>query len=700
VYKLVLLKLQKDVRDGYEKTVNILNFLIKDSSIAEQGIGLHLIFIGSYLHIGISIPVEKLNLLAGVIKSNLPKSEIGDFNLVEGKVIVQEINLSKRHNYSINNQSFITSDILSTIVNVFLHSHDPFCGLSLWIKPNGKGIVDKLRANLKDKAYLKLSAEDKKKTLSKYVKARIALFGGKDMLSLASHLSTSLKQLGVKDENSYQLARKNLSTFGELVFQPKFNDSILYTIPELASIVHLPDSDKVDFSRIVLNLKTTVAPPKNIIDLDESDKTLSVFAKTTFNGIEHKIGVRETDRKRHLYVLGKSGMGKSKLIENLVISDFKNDRAVIFIDPHGEAAREILALVPENRVKDVVYFDPSHAEIHMGFNPLEITSTKNSQSLIDGFVSIFQKSMTTDWNDQLEHLLRMTLLALINTDNSTMPNIVKLLTDKDFRRTVIEKIDDSTVKNFWTNTFLTYQDRASNDINKLVNRISQLMTNKTVRYVICQKKSAFDLEDIILNKKILIVSLAIGKLGEWTTSFLGSILITKIWQTMIGLSETKKSKYLSLYIDEFQHFATESFVQIFSEARKYGLAVTIANQYVTQIPEKIRHAIMGNIGSFVSFRVGADDAHYIKKEFAPTFSENDLKNLSQREIILRVSVDGITSQPFSAESLNVIIPEFNFANPIMQQSTGLGRRSSDVEKEIAGEFVENVKEFSSFEPPV
>jgi len=355
-----------------------------------------------------------------------------------------------------------------------------------------------------------------------------------------------------------------------------------------------------------------------------------------------------------MYIIGKTGTGKSTLIENLAISDIKNGYGLALIDPHGDMAEDILNFIKKKRIKDVIYFNPGDLYYPIAFNPLEKVPQDYHHLVVSGIISTFKKIWSESWGPRLEHILRHSLLSLLEYPNSTLLDLQKLLTDKDFRTNVINFVTHPQVREFWLSEFDRYSAWLKSEaISPILNKIGQFLTSIPLRNIVGQRENYFDLRQVMDEGKILLVNLAKGKIGEDNCSLLGALIVTKIQLAALSRANIpeEKRKPFYLYIDEIQSFFTLSFADILSEARKYGLNLILAHQYIEQLDEKIRAAIFGNVGTLISFRIGAEDAKYLALEFSPVFSETDLINLPNYHIYLKLMIDGITSQPFSAITL-------------------------------------------------
>ncbi|MBZ9578378.1 type IV secretion system DNA-binding domain-containing protein [Patescibacteria group bacterium] len=382
---------------------------------------------------------------------------------------------------------------------------------------------------------------------------------------------------------------------------------------------------------------------------------ITFFAETTFRNIRKKFGIKTDDRRRHIYIVGKTGMGKTVMMENMAIQDIKAGRGVGFIDPHGEAAERLLDFVPSNRINDVVYFNPADLDHPIAFNVMEKIGVEHRHLVASGLMGVFKKIWPDVWSARMEYILNNSILALLEYPNTTLLGINRMLADSEYRKKIIEKITDPVVKAFWVNEFARYTQRYEVEATAAIqNKVGQFISNPLIRNIIGQVKSKIDMRKIMDEGRILLVNLSKGKIGEDNSLLLGALLITKLQlaaMSRVDILEEKRKDFF-LYVDEFQNFATESFVNILSEARKYRLALTLGHQYIAQMEESVGDAVFGNVGTMVSFRVGAEDAEYLEKEFIPEFTAADLVNLAKYNIYLKLMIDGIAGRPFSAETLS------------------------------------------------
>jgi CxxC-x17-CxxC domain-containing protein len=381
---------------------------------------------------------------------------------------------------------------------------------------------------------------------------------------------------------------------------------------------------------------------------------ITFFAKTNFRNQERVFGIKTDDRRRHMYVIGKTGMGKTNLLENLAIQDIQKGHGIAFIDPHGDTAEKLIKAIPSNRINDVIYFNPADQDFPIAFNVLEKVGPEYRHLIASGLIGVFKKIWAESWGPRLEYILRNAILALLEYPGSTLLGVMRILVDKSYRDRVVEKVTDPVVKAFWVDEFTKWNDRVLQEvISPIQNKVGQFVSSSLIRNIIGQTVSSFDIRKVMDERKILILNLSKGRIGEDNSALLGAMMITKIQLAAMGRVDTEEENRpdFYLYVDEFQNFATESFANILSEARKYHLNLILANQYVNQIDEKVRDAIFGNAGSIISFRVGATDAEFLEKEFEPIFMMNDIVNLAKYQIYLKLMIDGIAGDAFSATTL-------------------------------------------------
>ncbi len=386
--------------------------------------------------------------------------------------------------------------------------------------------------------------------------------------------------------------------------------------------------------------------------MEESETT--IFASTNFRNMDRRFGIKTDDRRRHMYLIGKTGMGKTTVIENMVISDIRAGRGIALVDPHGDLVEKVLEFIPSYRINDVIYFNPADTDHPIGFNVLESVDPNQRHLVASGLMGVFTKIWEGVWSARMEYILNNCILALLEYPGSTMLGISRILVDKKFRLKVLDRVADPVVKAFWKDEYAAYNERFRNEaIAPIQNKVGQFLSSAIIRNIVGQPKSTIDLRQLMDNKKILLLNLAKGRVGEDSSALLGAMMITRLQlaaMSRVDIPEDERQDFY-LYVDEFQNFATESFASILSEARKYRLNLIIAHQYIEQLSEEVMGAVFGNVGTLVCFRVGASDAEFLAKEFFPTFTEEDLLNISKFNIYLKLMIDGVASQPFSATTL-------------------------------------------------
>ncbi len=420
---------------------------------------------------------------------------------------------------------------------------------------------------------------------------------------------------------------------------------------------------------------------------------ITFFAKTNFRNKEEPFGIRKGDRRQHFYVIGKTGTGKTSLLKTLALQDIQNNEGVAIVDPHGEFVEDILEQIPKERINDVVYFNPADSDYPVGFNILEVADPKYKHLVNSDLMSVFTKIWANVWSARMEYILNNCILALLDTPESTLLGIPRILVDKDYRQKIINNIKDPVVKSFWVNEYEQWREQFRNEaIAPIQNKVGQFLNTSLIRNIVGQRKSTLKIPEIMNNKKILLVNVAKGRVGEDNSALLGAMLVTKIQLAAMERvripSEERQDFYL--YVDEFQNFVTESFASILSEARKYKLNIIIAHQYISQLETetstKVRDSVFGNVGTLVSFRVGAKDAEFLEKEFFPEFTAQDLVNLPNFNVYLKLMIDGLTSRPFSAKTIppkELEVKENHSMEIIEASRKRYSRDRDDVEEEIA-----------------
>ncbi|MBI4100505.1 type IV secretion system DNA-binding domain-containing protein [Candidatus Microgenomates bacterium] len=427
----------------------------------------------------------------------------------------------------------------------------------------------------------------------------------------------------------------------------------IFNLDEVASLWHPPAGLKVSNLSWIKSMPSE--PPENLPVAEDADKeNINFFARTEFKNKPTTFGIRREDRRRHIYSIGKTGTGKSTFLANMAISDFRKGEGLAVIDPHGDLSEILLDYIPSFRINDVVYLDPSNQARSFILNPLEVKNPAQKELVVSGIIAIFHKLYAQTWGPRLEHILRNCLFALLDVKGASFLEVPQFLSDKNYRQKIVEKIPDNVIKNFWINEFermpINLQVEATGPI---LNKVGQFLSSPLIRNIVGRPQSTIDLEEIMNKGKILILNLSQGRLGEDAAALLGAMFITKFQlaaMSRISIPENERRDFF-LYVDEFQNFATTSFIKILSEARKYRLNLVLANQYIAQVSEDVQAAILGNAGTLMSFAVGAGDARRFFYEFDQLYKESDFTSLANHQIIVKLTIEGHISRPFLATTL-------------------------------------------------
>jgi len=380
----------------------------------------------------------------------------------------------------------------------------------------------------------------------------------------------------------------------------------------------------------------------------EEKQQITFIGKTEFKNRETIFGIKRKDRDRHIYIIGKTGTGKSWLLANMIIEDIRKGEGVAVIDPHGDLVQILLDYIPKNRINDVCFFNPSDPEYAYPLNPLEVTNLSHRELVSSGIVSIFHKLYAHSWGPRMEHILRNTLLTLTSVPGTTLADVIGILTERRFREKILSQIDDKNTIRFWKNEFEPMSERLRVEaVSPILNKVGQYVSSPLIRKNIIWPRSKVKIEEIMNQGKILLCDLSSGKIGEDNSALLGAMVVTQIQQAAMNrvFIPEKERKPFYLFVDEFQNFATKSFVKILSEARKYKLSLTVANQYMTQLDKD------SNVGTLISFVVGAQDGYILDKEFGKDLTQDDLVSLGKYQILLKLSISNETSTPFYATTL-------------------------------------------------
>ncbi len=443
----------------------------------------------------------------------------------------------------------------------------------------------------------------------------------------------------------------------------------------------------------IRRFKLAPPPPELPIYGKVKPEDCSFIGKTNYEAaLEQKkfiFGIKRVDRRRHLYIVGKSGVGKSKLLELLVRQDIAYGHGLFFIDPHGDVIEEILDFIPEERINDVVLIDPSDSKFPISFNPLANVDPGFKHQLTQGLIEVLERQFGANWTPRLEHVFRFTCMALLDYPHATMRGMISMLTDRNYRQLVVDYIEDDMVKRFWAIEFADWSEKYDTEaIIPLVNKLGQFLSDPALRNIFGQKENKIDLAGLMNSNKIVLINLSKGKLGEENSSFFGSMFITKIKQAgMERASLPEKQRHdFYLYVDEFHNLMTETFENILSEARKYGICLTVAHQYMGQLLPKVQQAVLGNTGTTIVFRVGGEDAVKLEPEMAPIFAVKDMVNLGVQNFYIKETIDGEAYDPFSAQTLKVLpAAHRSFRAEILKQSREKYTAPLDATKKLMAE---------------
>lgn len=581
---------------------------------------------------------------------------------------------------------------------------------ALW-KPPEQGIGGAPAVKeISDRDKTRIAEAEKKATKLGYqVKIRLVYLGESTTnarLRMQALVGT-FKQFNSTNLNGFKIAdasfkKEDLAQYNARLFTDK---GFILNIEELASVFHLPHTN-VETPNIVWASNKTAEPPAKlpvITGNDAIDENISAFGLTNFRGINHQFGMLRSDRSRHIYIIGQTGAGKSGTLELFALSDIYHNQGYAIIDPHGDFAVNNMKFIPAHRLKDVVYFNPADTAFPLGFNPLEVTDPTMKTNISSEVIGVLKRMFVDSWGPRLEYILRYTILALLDRPETTMLDITRMLTDKKFREETLSYCKDTVVLNFWKIEFASWQDKfASEAVAPVLNKVGAFTANPTIRNIIGQPKSTFNIREIMDEGKILVVNLSKGLIGEDNAAILGAFLVTKIQLAAMSRSDipnVEDRRPFYLYVDEFQNFATDSFATILSEARKYGLNLTVANQYISQMSDTVRDAVFGNVGTMISFRVSADDSPVLSKQFEPQFEPTDLLQMHNRNFIINMVINGEKSPAFSAKTLE-LPPAQNDNTPLIIENTRrlFSRSRAEVEREIS-EAIQPPEHLQSKKPP-
>ena len=566
---------------------------------------------------------------------------------------------------------------------------------ALWKPPEEGKTAGAVTPELSDRDKTRLAEAEKKATKLGYeVKIRLAFLGDSSTnarLRMQAIVGT-FKQFNSTNLNGFKMTSSSFKKEDLAKYRSRaFDDhGYILNIEELASVFHLPHTN-VETPNIVWATSKTAEPPAKLPLITGNtaiDENISAFGLTNFRGINHQFGMLRSDRSRHVYIIGQTGAGKTGTLELFALSDIFHGHGYAIIDPHGDFAVNNMRFIPGSRMQDVVYFNPADTAYPLGFNPLEITNPNQKSNISSEVIGVLKRMFGESWGPRLEYILRYTILALLDRPTTTMLDITRMLTDKKFRQETLEYCQDTVVLNFWKVEFASWNDKfASEAIAPVLNKVGAFTANPIIRNIIGQPKSTFNIRQMMDEGKILIVNLSKGLIGEDNAAILGAFMVTKIQLAAMSRSDIERiedRRPFYLYVDEFQNFATDSFATILSEARKYGLNLTVANQYISQMTDTVRDAVFGNVGTMICFRVSADDAPILAKQFEPQFEPTDLLQMHNRSFIINMVISGEKSPAFSATTLTLPPPQIDNTGRIIENTRRTYSRSrAEIEQEIS-----------------
>ncbi len=567
---------------------------------------------------------------------------------------------------------------------------------ALWRPPEeGGGSSGSGEKVLSEREKTRVSEAEKKATKLGYqTKIRLAYIGESQSnakMQMQAIIGT-FKQFNSTNLNGFKggvgsYRKEDLAKYKARTFTDK---GFILNIEELASVFHLPHTN-VETPNIVWASSKTAEPPAKlpvITGNDAIDENISAFGMTNFRGINHQFGMLRSDRSRHVYIIGQTGAGKSGTLELFALSDIFHGHGYAIVDPHGDFAVNNLRFIPGSRLDDVVYFNPADTAFPLGFNPLEVTDPSQKTNISSEVIGVLKRMFGESWGPRLEYILRYTILALLDRPDTTMLDITRMLTDKKFRKDTLGYCQDTVVLQFWNVEFASWNDKFQAEaIAPVLNKVGAFTANPIIRNIIGQPKSTFNIRNIMDEGKILVVNLSKGLIGEDNAAILGSFIVTKIQLAAMSrqdIPNIEDRRPFYLYVDEFQNFATDSFATILSEARKYGLNLTVANQYISQMSETVRDAVFGNVGTMICFRVSADDSPILSKQFEPNFEAIDLLQMHNRNFVINMVIGGEKTPAYSGRTLNLPPPQTDNTRLIIENTRSkYSRDKADVQAEIS-----------------
>lgn len=538
-------------------------------------------------------------------------------------------------------------------------------------------------------------AKDKVNRLLFLVNVRICVIGPKGQSDLLmqklQEIASTFQQFSIPTSNGFVSGKLQTLTEVPLGMQVR---PYAMSSEEVATLWHVPTS-LVQTANLERVISKKLEPPVNlpVPGLTDPEDNLTLLGESVFHGHRMQFGIRPDDRRRHVYIIGKTGMGKSTVLENMIYSDIVGGKGVGVIDPHGDLINAALRFMPKARMNDVILIDPADRDFPIAFNMLECADPAQRPLIASGLMSVFLKLWPEAFSGRMEYILRNTLLALLENEGTSMLGILRMFADDGYRAKIVENVTDPVVNTFWTAEFPSWSDKYRTEaLASIQNKVGQLMSTPVMRNIVGQVKSRVNLRQAMDSGKVVLVNLSKGRIGEDVSAFLGSMLVTKFQIDAMSRADVpeKDRRDFYLYVDEFQNFATESFATILSEARKYRLNLTMAHQYVGQLiigqgNTTLRDAVFGNVGSILSFQVGSDDAEVLSQQFEEMVSQKDILSLPKYHAYVRLMIDGIPSKPFSVGTLPP--PKFETAEDRQETVRRLSREQYTEKREVVEEKI-------------
>ncbi len=681
---LLKVKTSKDSQETEESAVQLFSTLPKlknkliDKLLGKnERLSFEILVREQNIHFLVCVPLRLLEYFKGAIHASYPEAVIEElafdpviwFFAKNYQVSVASLKLKNKNYLPLKTyRDFKDIDPLATLMSTLSKNEGQDTILIQMLLDNHANIWSKdYQAPIEE-----LENHPQKKLISQKMEQRLLKTAFKIAVATDSqnksklildNIAAAYQAMSQSESNALTLKKRY---FFKKVFLKKMQErsfsaspSLNLSLDELATLYHFPSQKLSNIANISWGKKLLGEAPENlpIITRDssvESKKDINIIGEAVYKNRLTKYGLLSKDRRRHVYVIGKTGTGKSTLLANMAINDLKHNEGMCVIDPHGDLVETLLDFIPKHRINDVVYFDPADTERTVQINLFEGENVVHRELIASGIISVFKKLYGYSWGPRLEYILRNCLLTLLKSPEAKLSDILDLLTNEKFREKVVDRLEDPILKNFWVNEYNKMHDRQRQEqIASILNKVGQFVSSPLVRNVVNTTQSSFSIEELMSQGKILLINLSQGRLGEDNATLLGAMMITKIQLAAMGrvnVSEDKRPDFY-LYVDEFQNFATDAFIKILSEARKYHLNLTLANQYIDQIPEEVRNAIFGNCGNIISFVMGAGDASYFQAEYGGLYTQDDLVNLDKYQIVNKISIDNVLSRPFPAYTL-------------------------------------------------